>query len=110
MATWLTCWLSSQSARVSKPTVVVAKVRTCLVTCPLRKVIIRQPTTVFLCTSKPAQRSYKTCIPFCLPFCYTREGYSEGSQRCVKDTRFLSVLAGIPPWRHSILLDAPGSA
>ena len=63
MATWLTSWLASQSVRASKPAVVVAKVRTSRLSVPVAEVRIRLATTVSLCTSSPAQRSYKTRIP-----------------------------------------------
>ncbi len=60
MATWVTPSLASQSARVSRPAVVVAKLRTALLTLPVLAVSSTHATTVVLCTSRPAQRLYNT--------------------------------------------------
>src|ERR1051326_4057608 len=111
MATWLTSCSVSQSASSSKWTVVVAKVRTWRLTLPCAPLVMMQATTVFLCTSRPAQHGYKTIrsstslfllffalIAFGLSFCYTQEEREESRQSAVRqrDTRFLLVLAGSP--------------
>src|SRR5712691_6524967 len=94
MATWLTSCSLNQSESASKPTVVVAKVRTSRLTFPRSPVFRMQATTVFLCTSRPAQHAYKTIrsstslffglIAFCLPFCYTHQESEERRQREVR--------------------------
>src|SRR5207249_1441821 len=72
------------------------KVRTCLLAFPLAPVSSTQATTVFLCTSNPAQRAYNTLklIALPLPFCYTSSGSTRGAAaRGAKGTtRFLHVL------------------
>src|SRR5713226_2550507 len=108
MATWLTSCSLNQSESASKPAVVAAKVRTSRLTLPLSPVLSMQATTVFLCTSRPAQHACKTIrsstslvfelIAFCLPFCYTHGEREERRQPEVRlrDSRFLLVLAGDP--------------
>src|SRR5947199_9765550 len=96
MATCVTAWLLNQAESIRSPAVVVAKVRTCLLTFPLAPVSSTQATTVFLCTSNPAQRAYNTLklIALPLPFCYTSSGSTRGAAaRGAKGTtRFLHVL------------------
>src|SRR6185436_7937389 len=52
----------SQSLRASRSLVYVAKVLISCSTFPPLPLTITHPTTIFLCTSKPAQRAYITCI------------------------------------------------
>src|SRR5437764_3850288 len=108
IATWLTSCSASQSDSCKRWTVVVAKVRTWRLTLPCAPVVMMQATTVFLCTSRPAQHGYKTIrsstslflalIALSLSFCYTQEESEESGQSAVRlrDTKFLLVLAGDP--------------
>src|SRR5437867_5000882 len=62
MATWVMPAAASQSASRSSSWVVVPKVAISLWGWPSGSGTIRQATTVFLCTSRPAQRGYSTFI------------------------------------------------
>src|SRR5262249_25358450 len=62
MATWVHPHASSQAESASNSTVIVPKVRISWTQPSSPPGITTQATTVFLCTSKPAHRSYRTCI------------------------------------------------
>src|SRR6266849_9294165 len=62
MATWVTPPSANQSKSRSNSRVVVPKVRISLQGRPSGPGTIRQATTVFLCTSRPAQRGYSTSM------------------------------------------------
>jgi len=85
--------------------VLVAKVRTCLVTCPSGEVSKTHATTVFLWTSNPQQRSKRTCIASLV----LSTGVGESNKWCGIQHKF-PVRARSEEWQQSSLLDAPGSA
>src|SRR5919197_1619628 len=93
MATCVQPRTSSQSASANNSAVIVPKVR---VSCPSG--VRTQATTVFLCTSKPAHRSY-------MMFIGTSAERSHGEHGCLECQMLTCVLKG-DSWR---CLQASGS-